>query len=161
MARYGVFDTSHFAQTDLDVHQTYLDLWDVIFKRLTYSQRKLVLSTLHKGRQQVTLDDEHKTTWWDLYQEIDELFQKYMQQVLLSLNTSENALTDAQKARGLAVVATIRQQWNERYRKAFSGSAESNANTKQFENEYAFTQQIIGSTRTIDAQRPLPIFQRR
>ena len=143
LARYGVFDTSHFAQTDLDIHQTYLDLWDVIFKRLTYSQRKLVLSTLHKGRQQVTLDDEHKTTWWDLYQEIDELFQKYMQQVLLSLNTSENALTDAQKARGLAVVATIRQQWNERYRKAFLEVLESNANTKQFENEYAFTQQII------------------
>ena len=143
LTSYGVLDKATFSQTELDVHETYLDLWSVIFKRLTYNQKKLVLDTLRKGRHEIMLDDEHKTTWWDLYQEIDELFQKYLQQVLLSLNASENALTDSQKARGLAVVATIRQQWNERYRKAFLEVLELDADTAKYDSEYRFTQLII------------------
>ena len=143
LAHYGSFDTDKLSQTDLDVHQTYLDLWAVIFKRLTYNQKKLVVDTVRKARQQVMLDDEHKTTWWDLYQEIDELFQKYVQQVLLSLNSSENALTDAQKARGMAVVATLRQQWNDHHRKAFLEVLEEPANTARWDQQYRFTQSIL------------------
>ncbi|MBA62183.1 MAG: hypothetical protein CMJ76_07440 [Planctomycetaceae bacterium] len=143
LAHYGTFNTGELSQTELDVHQTYLDLWKVIFKRLTYNQKKLVVDTLRKARQKTLLNDEHKTTWWDLYQEIDELFQKYVQQVLLSLNASENAFTDSQKARGMAVVATLRQQWNDRHRKAFLEVLEQPANTAQFEQEYRFTQSII------------------
>ncbi len=143
LARYGSSDTSGLSQTDQDVHQTYLDLWSVIFKRLTHNQKKLVVDTLRKAQQETVLDDEHKTTWWDLYQEIDELFQKYVQQVLISLNTSENAFTDAQKARGMAVVATLRQQWNEQHRKAFLEVLEEAADTAQYEKEYQFTQSII------------------
>lgn len=143
LAHYGTFDTGKLSQTDLDVHQTYLDLWAVIFKRLTYKQKKLVVDTVRKARQQVILDDEHKTTWWDLYQEIDELFQKYIQQVLLSLNSSENALTDAQKARGMAVIATLRQQWNDHHRKAFLEVLEEPANTARWDQQYRFTQSIL------------------
>lgn len=143
LARYGTFDSDTVTKANPDVHQTYLDLWAVIFKRLTYNQKKLVVDTLRKARQEIALDDNHKTTWWDLYQEIDELFQKYVQQVLFSLNSSENALTDAQKARGMAVMATLRQQWNERHRKAFLEVLEQPANTAQFQHEYGFTQSII------------------
>ena len=143
LAHYGMLNTGELSQTDLDVHQTYVDLWKVIFKRLTYSQKKLVVDTIRKARHETILNDEHKTTWWDLYQEIDELFQKYVQQVMLSLNSSENALTDAQKARGMAVVGTLRQQWNDRHRKAFLEVLEQPANTNEFEQEYRFTQSII------------------
>ena len=143
LAHYGMLKTGELSQTDLDVRQTYVDLWKVIFKRLTYSQRKLVVDTIRKARHKTILNDEHKTTWWDLYQEIDELFQKYVQQVMLSLNSSENALTDAQKARGMAVVGTLRQQWNDRHRKAFLEVLEEPSNTTEFEQEYRFTQSII------------------
>ena len=50
LAHYGMLQTSESSQTDLDVRQTYVDLWKVIFKRLTYSQRKLVVDTIRKAR---------------------------------------------------------------------------------------------------------------
>ncbi|MEC7566027.1 MAG: hypothetical protein VX738_10125 [Planctomycetota bacterium] len=143
LALFGQPKLSSADQAAIDLQATHKDLWTSILKKLRSTEQTTFVDTLRRARNQLPLDDAQKTQWWDLYQKIDLIYQQYEQQVMLSINSTANALTQPQRTRGQAVLVQLRNRWTQHLRKAFLDILETPSHAEKFQDDYIFVQNII------------------
>ncbi|MCS5632095.1 MAG: hypothetical protein NZ744_14760, partial [Pirellulaceae bacterium] len=108
LARFGNPLPPTASQASRDLQSTHRTLWIAILKNLTAAEQQTLVDTLHRARNGKRGNDQQQTNWWDLYQKIDLLYQKYEQQLMLSIHSTSTALTPEQKTRAQAVLSQLR-----------------------------------------------------
>jgi hypothetical protein len=146
LARFGNPLPPTASQASRDLQSTHRTLWIAILKKLTSAEQQTLVDTLHRARNGQRGNDQQHTHWWDLYQKIDLLYQKYEQQLMLSIHTTSTALTLEQKTRVQAVLGQLRTRWTQTLRKAFLDILETTPDERDQEanqTEYQFIQHIL------------------
>ena len=145
LARFGNPLPPTASQASRDLQSTHLSLWTAILKKLTSAEQQTLVDTLHRARNGKRGNDQQQTNWWDLYQKIDLLYQKYEQQLMLSIHSTSTALTPEQKTRAQAVLSQLRMRWTQSQRKAFLDILETTSaqDPEANQNEYQFVQHIL------------------
>ena len=145
LARFGNPLPPTASQASRDLQSTHHSLWTAILKKLTSAEQQTLVDTLHRARNGKRGNDQQQTNWWDLYQKIDLLYQKYEQQLMLSIHSTSTALTPEQKTRAQAVLSQLRMRWTQSQRKAFLDILETTSaqDPKVNQNEYQFVQHIL------------------
>jgi len=146
LARFGNPLPPTASQASRDLQSTHRTLWIAILKKLTAAEQQTLLDTLHRARNGERGNDQQQTRWWELYQKIDLLYQKYEQQLMLSIHSTTTALTPEQKTRAQAVLSQLRTRWTQTLRKAFLDILETTPDAQAAEanqTEYQFIQHIL------------------
>ena len=145
LARFGNPLPPTASQASRDLQSTHHSLWTAILKKLTSAEQQTLVDTLHRARNGKRGNDQQQTNWWDLYQKIDLLYQKYEQQLMLSIHSTSTALTPEQKTRAQAVLSQLRMRWTQSQRKAFLDILETTSaqDPEANQNEYQFVQHIL------------------
>ena len=146
LARFGNSLPPTASQASRDLQSTHRTLWIAILKKLTSAEQQTLVDTLHRARNGQRGNDQQHTHWWDLYQKIDLLYQKYEQQLMLSINSTATALTLEQNTRAQAVLGQLRTRWTQTLRKAFLDILETTPDERAQEanqTEYQFIQHIL------------------
>jgi hypothetical protein len=146
LARFGNPLPPTASQASRDLQSTHRTLWIAILKKLTSAEQQTLVDTLHRARNRERGNDQQQTRWWDLYQKIDLLYQKYEQQLMLSIHSTTTALTPQQKTRAQAVLGQLRTRWTQTLRKAFLDILETTPHEQTLEanqREYQFIQHIL------------------
>ncbi|MEE2844067.1 MAG: hypothetical protein VX761_06120, partial [Planctomycetota bacterium] len=145
LARFGNPLPPTASQASRDLQSTHHSLWTAILKKLTSAEQQTLVDTLHRARNGKRGNDQQQTNWWDLYQKIDLLYQKYEQQLMLSIHSTSTALTPEQKTRAQAVLSQLRTRWTQSLRKAFLDILETTPaqDPEANQNEYQFVQHIL------------------
>ncbi|MBT6846333.1 MAG: hypothetical protein HOA14_02840, partial [Planctomycetaceae bacterium] len=119
LARFGNPLPPTASQASRDLQSTHRTLWIAILKKLTSTEQQTLTDTLRRARNGKRGNNQQQTLWWDLYQKINLLYQKYEQQLMLSIHSTTTALTPAQKTRAQTVLGQLRTRWTQTLRKAF------------------------------------------
>lgn len=146
LARFGNSLPPTASQASRDLQSTHRTLWVAILKQLTSAEQQTLVDTLHRARNGERGNDQQHTRWWDLYQKIDLLYQKYEQQLMLSIHSTTTALTLEQKTRVQAVLGQLRTRWTQTLRKAFLDILETTPDERSQaanQTEYQFIQHIL------------------
>lgn len=146
LAQFGNPLPAKASQTAKDLQSTHRTLWIAILKKLTSAEQHTLVDTLHRARNGERGNDQQQTRWWALYQKIDLLYQKYEQQLMLSIHSTTTALTPQQKIRAQAVLSQMRTRWTQPLRKAFLDILEANPDEQapaENQTEYQFIQHIL------------------
>lgn len=145
LAKFGNTLPPNASQASRDLQSTHHSLWTAILKKLTLEEEQTLVDTLHRARNGKRGNDQQQTNWWDLYQKIDLLYQKYEQQLMLSIHSTSTALTTQQKTRAQAVLSQLRTRWTQPLRKAFLDILETTPAKapEANQNEYQFVQHIL------------------
>ena len=146
LARFGNSLPPTASQASRDLQSTHRTLWIAILKNLTAAEQQTLVDTLHRARNGKRGNDQQHTRWWDLYHKIDLLYQKYEQQLMLSINSTATALTLEQNTRAQAVLGQLRTRWTQTLRKAFLDILETTPDERAQEanqTEYQFIQHIL------------------
>ena len=146
LARFGNPLPATASQSARDLQSTHRTLWIAILKKLTSAEQHTLVDTLQRARHGERGNDQQQTRWWELYQKIDLLYQKYEQQLMLSIHSTTTALTPEQKTRAQAVLSQLRTRWTQPLRKAFLDILETTPDEQTREanqTEYQFIQHIL------------------
>jgi hypothetical protein len=146
LARFGNPLPPTASQAAKDLQSTHQTLWIAILNKLTSTEQQTLVDTLRRARNAERGNDQQQTRWWDLYQKIDLLYQKYEQQLMLSIHSTTTALTPEQKTRAQAVLGQLRTRWTQPLRKAFLDILETIPDQRAPEanqTEYQFIQHIL------------------
>jgi len=146
LARFGNPLPPTASQASRDLQSTHRTLWIAILKKLTSTEQQTLAATLRRARNGKRGNNQQQTLWWDLYQKINLLYQKYEQQLMLSIHSTTTALTPAQKTRAQTVLGQLRTRWTQTLRKAFLDILETTSDEQAPEvnqAEYQFIQHIL------------------
>jgi hypothetical protein len=146
LARFGNPLPPTASQASRDLQSTHRTLWIAILKKLTSAEQQTLVDTLHRARNGQRGNDQQHTHWWDLYQKIDLLYQRYEQQLMLSIHSTSTSLTLEQQTRVQAVLGQLRTRWTQPLRKAFLDILETIPDERAQEanqTEYQFIQHIL------------------
>jgi hypothetical protein len=146
LARFGSPLPATASQAARDLQSTHRTLWIAILKKLTPAEQHTLVDTLHRARNGEHGNDQQQTRWWELYQKIDLLYQKYEQQLMLSIHSTTTALTPEQKTRAQAVLSQLRTRWTQSLRKAFLDILETTPDEQvrtANQTEYQFIQHLL------------------